>query len=286
MFVAPQMIEQADKNDDGKLTKEEFTALAEAWCDKLDPDQTGKLTQEQFIEKLGDVLPPPQGRGGFGPQSGRGPGGGPAMFIGPGLFTALDADKDRSLSRAELKDTFGKWFDQWDTSKGGMLDEENLRNGLSAVLPRPNFGGPGGGRGGRGGGRGPGGFGGGGVSLDPLVAANDSSKPLLSKLLAAPSLRTRYLSYTREIAEKWLDWSRIGPLAQQYHNLVAADVKADTRKLDSFEAFENSLAGDATGGGSPRGGSLKSFVEQRRAFILNHIEVKKAAATSLGSLSP
>jgi hypothetical protein len=46
-------------------------------------------------------------------------------------------------------------------------------------------------------------------------------------------------------------------MAQQYHDLIAADVKADTRKIYSTEAFESGLDG-----------SLKSFVERRRAFLL------------------
>jgi hypothetical protein len=145
------------------------------------------------------------------------------------------------------------------------------------VLPQPNFGGPGGGRGGRGG-PGPGG---GGVQLDPLVAAKDAGKPLLSKLLAVPELRARYLGYVREIAETWLDWSKLGPLAQQYQSVIADAVKADTRKLDSTEAFFSGVAGGnqavtGTGPGRGQGGSLKSFAEQRRAFLLNHAEIKAA----------
>ncbi len=291
MFVAPELLEQADRNGDGTLTKDEFTALANAWYDQFDPDKTGKVTQERFTSKLGDLLPPP---GGFGPPGGgadgrgQAPGGGrggfgPAMFIGLGLFTALDANKDLSLTRAELVDTFAKWFASWDTSKSGALNEESLRNGLNAVLPRPNFAGPGGGPGGPGGqpgrgGRGGGGPGSGGVDLDPLVAAKDSSKALLSRLLAAPALRTRYLGYVREIAATWLDWNKLGPLARQYQALIAADVKADTRKLDSTEAFTSAIAGASEGSGLSGGQStgLKGFAEKRRAFLLKYGEVKTA----------
>ena len=288
MFVAPQLVAQADQNADQKLTREEFTALADAWFTKLDPDKTGKLSQEQFAAKLGEVLPAPQGFGppraggpGDGQQGGRGRGGfGPAMFLGSPLFTALDADKDGSLTQVELKGTFGKWFGEWDSAKSGALQEEQVREGLNAVLPAPNFGGPGGGRGGPGGGRGRGGPGfgggpgGGGVKLDPLVDASDSSKPLISRLLAVPSLRTRYLGYIRDIAERWLDWSRLGPVAQQYQTLIAEDVKADTRKLDSTEAFLNGLTGTPEGQGSGGGfgggqkAGLKSFAENRRAYLL------------------
>lgn len=188
------------------------------------------------------------------------------MFIGPGLFTTADANKDASLTRAELKDTFAKWFTDWDTAKSGMLNEESLGTGLTAALPRPNFGGPGGGPGGRGPGGGPGG---GGVTLDPLVSLSDTNKPLISKLLAVPAFKARYLGYVRDIAEKWLDWNRLGPVAQQYHELIAEDVKVDTRKLESTEEFEKSLSSEAPN-------SLRNFAEKRRAFLLKNAEVKAA----------
>ncbi len=104
------------------------------------------------------------------------------------------------------------------------------------------------------------------MTLDPLVAANNANTPLAAKLLAVPSLRARYFGYVRDIAQNQLDWAKLGPIAQKYHDLIDADVKRDTRKLDSYEGFETSLT-DA-----PR--SLKSFADQRRAYLLNHDEVK------------
>jgi hypothetical protein len=120
-----------------------------------------------------------------------------------------------------------------------------------------------------------------GVKLDPLVAANDAEKPLISKLLAVPTLRARYLGYMSDIADKWLDWKTLGPIAQKHHSVIAAEVKADTRKLASYEAFENALAGEvrSPGPGGPGGGSLslKSFADQRRAFLLNSQPASKPA---------
>jgi hypothetical protein len=127
-----------------------------------------------------------------------------------------------------------------------------------------------------------------GVELDPLTGLDDQDKPLLSKLLAVPSLRSRYLEYVRDIAEKWLDWGRIEPLAKKYQALIVDDVEKDTRRLYGFDAFRNGLTTDVEeqGGRGPRQTmSLKSFVERRREFLLNHPEVKKtrpaqAAATT------
>jgi hypothetical protein len=125
----------------------------------------------------------------------------------------------------------------------------------------------------------------------------------LHKLLAVPSLRKRYLGYMRDIAEKWLDWNKVGPNVAQYQALIAAGVEADTRKLDTTANFTAAVTEDAAepaggpggfggfpGGGGRGGGrggpggmsqrpslSLKSFFEQRRAFLLNYPEIKSLA---------
>jgi hypothetical protein len=165
-----------------------------------------------------------------------------------------------------------------------------------------------------------------GVKLPPMTGSEDSEKALLYSLLKVPSLRAKYLSYIRDISEKWLDWNKIGPVARQLQALVADDMKTDNRKLDSTEDFTNGLTkdraetagrGGAGGGfgpppegfggpdggfgpppgmfgngrggpggrgpggpGGPGGGSnlsIKSFVEQRRAYLLSLDEVKNAA---------
>jgi hypothetical protein len=101
-----------------------------------------------------------------------------------------------------------------------------------------------------------------GAELDPLIGLDDASKPLRSKLLAVPALRARYLQYVREIAERWLDWKQIGPVARKCQELIADDVKADTHKLYEFDEF------DVTG---TDGTSLKGFVDRRRAYLLRYL---------------
>ena len=50
---------------------------------------------------------------------------------------------------------------------------------------------------------------------------------------------------------------------RRHQGLIAEAVKADTKKLYSFEAFQSNVAtGDE---------SLRSFVERRRAFLLKTI---------------
>jgi hypothetical protein len=119
-----------------------------------------------------------------------------------------------------------------------------------------------------------GGFGGGrGPTLDPLTAIDDPSKPLYSKLLAVPALRQKYLGYVREIADKWLDWNAtLLPIARAGHDLIAADVKIDTRKLYDNAGFAAGVAA--------AGNPLKSFVDARRAFLLDATTPGRARAAN------
>jgi hypothetical protein len=110
--------------------------------------------------------------------------------------------------------------------------------------------GGGGGRGGRG-----------NVQVDPLIGLDDPSKPLRSKLLAVPALRQKYLEYVRDIATRWLDWNALLPSLKSSHDLIAAEVRIDTRKLSDVGGFE---AGIAT-----TGNPLKTFIDGRRAYLLN-----------------
>jgi type 1 glutamine amidotransferase len=89
----------------------------------------------------GAQQPAPQGPGAA--PGGRGGGRG----VAPGFFTALDTDKDGSLTKAEMRATFERWFGQWDAANSGALTQEQLLTGMSAALPQPAAGAFGGGRG-------------------------------------------------------------------------------------------------------------------------------------------
>ncbi|QEL13268.1 spore coat protein CotH [Limnoglobus roseus] len=134
----------------------------------------------------------------------------------------------------------------------------------------PGGGGFGGGRGGFGGG--PGG-GGGGLELDPLVGLTDTRKALRSKILSVPSLRAKYLQDVKTIAEKSLDWKVLGPFVAMNRNLISAELKADTKKLEPFEAFERTT-GDTAEAGRGRETALRTFADQRRKFLLSYQEKK------------
>jgi hypothetical protein len=123
-------------------------------------------------------------------------------------------------------------------------------------------------------------FGGGnatGIRLSPLEGSRDGSKALLYRLMMVPELRARYLGYVRDVAENWLSWETLGPIAEQYRELIRDAVAADTHKLYSTSEFELGFDGSSSGGGFGQPGSppdlaLKAFVEQRQAYLLDWLD--------------
>lgn len=116
------------------------------------------------------------------------------------------------------------------------------------------------------------GGGGRGVELDPLIALQDSSKPLRSKLLAVPKYRERYLQMVKIIAKEQLDWTKLGPKVETYGKLIKPYVEADTRKLTSSEAFSQTVFAEKAEGGRT---TVKQFAEQRQKYLLGYPEISK-----------
>jgi hypothetical protein len=111
--------------------------------------------------------------------------------------------------------------------------------------------------------------------LSPVGHEDNPSLPVISRLLAVPHLRARYLAHVRTIVEQWLDWTVLAPIVEGYRSLIAEEVRADDKKLYSYQDFLESLAEDSGGYGSYRTPSLKSFVAERRNFLLAHPEIDR-----------
>lgn len=126
-------------------------------------------------------------------------------------------------------------------------------------------------------------------NLDPLIDINDKTKPLRSVLLSNPELRRKYLNYVKELAEKWMDWERVGKIAEFYHSLIDEYVKEDAKKLCAYEEFKNSIDGAIQQNqfrGFQRTATIKEFVEKRRKYLLDYKEIKNISIstnTSTGS---
>jgi len=57
--LASQMLAAGDTNKDQKLSREELSALADAWFAKLDAEKAGRVSQAEFVTRFASVLPPP-----------------------------------------------------------------------------------------------------------------------------------------------------------------------------------------------------------------------------------
>jgi hypothetical protein len=76
---------------------------------------------------------------GFGPP-GEGPGGrnfGPGTFLAGSFLAALDANHDRSVSRAEFLAGFAKWYRAWTPASETEMTQEALRTGIDRDLAPP-----------------------------------------------------------------------------------------------------------------------------------------------------
>jgi enterochelin esterase-like enzyme len=72
-MVAGLILQGADTDKDGKVTREEFLAAAKKLFDECDKDKTGRLDEKQLAEGIDRLMPRPGG------PAGRGPGRGPAV---------------------------------------------------------------------------------------------------------------------------------------------------------------------------------------------------------------
>ncbi len=104
-----------------------------------------------FLPDQWDTMMPAEPEGGpFGGRPGRpggpgGPGGGfgPGMFLSGPFLKAGDTDHDKKLSTQEFSALADTWFTQWDKKKAGVLQEDDLREGLNQAIMGGGGGGPG-----------------------------------------------------------------------------------------------------------------------------------------------
>lgn len=140
----------------------------------------------------------------------------------------------------------------------------------------------GGGPGGRGG---PGGWSWGELSsgmVSPVTHAENTMRPVISRLLGIPEWKARYIAHVQTVVDEWLDWEVMEPIVREYHNLIAAEVEKDDKKLYDYSTFQESIDGER-GGRTP---SFKRFVTQRRDNLLNHPELNKPTPKIISISTP
>jgi hypothetical protein len=308
MLLSYSFVNKSDSDQDGKVTREEWLDFARAWFFAMDEDQAGQLTRVQFIDKVRQLVTPASmvdghSRQTFGKEDAAGMIG---RDLFAAMDENHDDHLTRDELVGAFDRWFKNWSNPKSarltqeliqTGLGSLLSQSVFKADQEYIAVKDpakserdeNGAGRGGGR------RGGGSHGGNGLNvgplhlglpgggrdwdsrtlvtfseeLDPLAGFDDATKPLLVRLLAAPALRSRYVEYVRDIAESWLSWSKIGPTAKEYHNLIAAEVRKDTHKATSYEHFvqEFDLTGDPASRDGDAAPSLKAFVEERGAYL-------------------
>lgn len=95
---------------------------------------------------------------------------------------------------------------------------------------------------------------------------------LRSKLLANENLKRRYLQHLQTIATQYLNWEYMGPRVAAARELIRQEVKADTRKLMTFDAFLNAT--------DDQKGTIRNFCTQRAEYLLKYPAIKELAAAT------
>lgn len=116
------------------------------------------------------------------------------------------------------------------------------------------------------------------IDLDPLTGLDDARKPLRSKILAVPKFKEQYLRNLKTIAEKSLDWEKLGPVVNGYRNLIEKEIQIDSRKLSSFTEFQRTTSDKYeadTAGRRPSSMNLHAFADQRAKYLLAYPEIQK-----------
>ena len=108
-----------------------------------------------------------------------------------------------------------------------------------------------------------------GDQWSPFYREYDPDVPVMSLLMPIQEYRQRYLAHVRAIVNNYLTEDYLVPKIDAYRALIETEVKQDDKKLYSNWEFDNGIT------------ILKSFITQRRNFLLNNQEVKRQAPTIL-----
>ncbi len=102
--------------------------------------------------------------------------------------------------------------------------------------------------------------------LDIFAGIDQPLAPFINRLLENPQLKARYVAHVRTIYRDWCDWNTVAPLIESYRKLISDEIKKDTRKLTSWEAFEAGV-GMSSSQGRGQSPGLQAFFKGRKAYL-------------------
>jgi CotH kinase protein len=106
------------------------------------------------------------------------------------------------------------------------------------------------------------------IELDPLLHADNPSKPLISKLLEKEEYRKVYLSHIRAILHDYFLSGKFEERATALQSLIRPDVEKDANKHYSMNDFDGSL--NKTIGRKSKIPGLVQLMSKRASFLKSH----------------
>lgn len=99
----------------------------------------------------------------------------------------------------------------------------------------------------------------------PFYTYNAANQPLMTKLLAVPNIRQRYLAHMRTMFEECFDVAKSSAIIDKYKNLIDSVVTADPIKLTTYQNFAPGIT------------AMKKFISDRRTFLLANSEFNQVS---------
>jgi spore coat protein CotH len=105
------------------------------------------------------------------------------------------------------------------------------------------------------------------ATWSPFYGADKTTLPLMNRLLAAPTIRQRYLAHLRTLINEAYDEKTAHGLIDKYAALIDSVVNKDPIKPTTYAQFQSEVT------------ALKTFVTTRRNSLLANSEVKEITPT-------
>ncbi|MBT5707210.1 MAG: hypothetical protein HOI66_12910 [Verrucomicrobia bacterium] len=106
----------------------------------------------------------------------------------------------------------------------------------------------------------------GGIFADPFHGESlTTERPLTARIFAVDAYRQRYLAHLRTILNESFHWDHFEPRVTAYTGLIESDVYSDSIKETSNADFLSDI--------DTQEGELRTFIDDRREFLLSHPEV-------------
>ena len=116
----------------------------------------------------------------------------------------------------------------------------------------------------------------------PFLDEGKSSRPLLGKTWGVTEWRSRYINHMKTVLDENFTWAKVGPIVTTHGKLIDAALKADTKKLYTYQnALDNVTKAVTINAGTylKTVPGLKQLCDDRNTYLRGLAEFKAVAPT-------